>query len=129
LGSGLVVFAGLLQQFNGQVANITSIANSVQQSFTAARRVFEVLDTASEVENKPGALVPKRLGGEVVFDNVTFGYQPGTPVLHEISFAAKPGQVVGIFGMTGAGKSSLLSLIPRFYDPQAGRILPGGFNL
>src|ERR1051326_3701385 len=61
LGGGLVVFAGLLQQFNGQVTNITTIANSVQQSFTAARRVFEVLDTPSEVENKPNAVVPGRL--------------------------------------------------------------------
>ena len=58
LGGGLVVFAGLLQQFNGQVANISTIANSVQQSLAAARRVFEVLDTPLGVESKPGAIVP-----------------------------------------------------------------------
>jgi ATP-binding cassette subfamily B protein len=74
LGSGLVVFAGLMQQFNGQVANITTIANSVQQSFTAARRVFEVLDTKSEVENKVGAVKAGRLKGRIVFEDVTFGY-------------------------------------------------------
>ena len=118
LGGGLVVFAGLLQQFNGQVANITSIANSVQQSLTAARRVFEVLDTPSEVQNKPEAIVPACLTGRIAFENVTFAYQPEAAVLKEVSFEAAPGQVVGIFGMTGAGKSSLLSLIPRFYDPQ-----------
>jgi len=129
LGSGLVVFAGLLQQFNGQVANITTIANSVQQSFTAARRVFEVLDTPSEVQNKPGALKPGKLAGRIVFDNVTFGYQPETSVLSEVSFEAAPGQIVGIFGMTGAGKSTLLGLIPRFYDPQGGRILADGRDL
>jgi len=61
------VFAGLLQQFNGQVTNITTIANSVQQSFTAARRVFEVLDTPSEVENKAGAVIPARVKGRIVF--------------------------------------------------------------
>ena len=121
LGAGLVVFAGLLQQFNGQVANISTIANSVQQSFAAARRVFEVLDTPMEVESKPGAFIPTGLSGRVEFDNVCFGYRPDTPVLQDISFVAEPGQVVGVFGMTGAGKTTLLSLIPRFYDPQAGR--------
>lgn len=129
LGAGLVVFAGLLQQFNGQVANITTIANSVQQSFAAARRVFEVLDTPTEVQSKPGALVPAQVSGQIEFQNVTFGYHPASPVLQEISFATKPGQVVGVFGMTGAGKTSLLSLIPRFYDPQRGRILVDGTDL
>ena len=129
LGGGLVVFAGLLQQFNGQVANITTIANSVQQSFTAARRVFEVLDTSSEVQDKPRAIVPSRLKGGIVFERITFGYVAEAPVLRELSFEAAPGRIVGIFGMTGAGKSSLLSLIPRFYDPQQGRILADGLDL
>jgi ABC-type multidrug transport system fused ATPase/permease subunit len=129
LGSGLVVFAGLLQQFNGQVANITTIANSVQQSFTAANRVFEVLDTPCEVENRPQAIVPGRLTGRVVFEQVSFGYHADTPVLRDLSFAAEPGQVVGIFGMTGAGKTTLLGLVPRFYDPQGGRILADGRDL
>lgn len=123
LGGGLVVFAGLLQQFTGQVANISNIANSVQQSLTAARRVFEVLDTPVEVRNRPGAVSPGRVSGRIRFAGVTFSYTPDAPVLREVSFEARPGQVVGIFGMTGAGKSSLLSLIPRFYDPQRGRIL------
>jgi ATP-binding cassette, subfamily B, bacterial len=129
LGTGLVVFAGLLQQFTGQVVNLSTIANSVQQSLTAARRVFEVLDTPLEVQNQPGAIAPARLTGSVVFDKVTFGYIPEIPVLHEISFEAKPGQVIGIFGMTGAGKTTLLSLIPRFYDPQQGRVLVDGTEL
>ncbi|MDB6064125.1 MAG: sugar transporter [Pedosphaera sp.] len=129
LGGGLVVFAGLLQQFTGQVANLSTIANSVQQSLTAARRVFEVLDTPLEVQSKPGAIVPGRLTGGIVFDRVTFGYAADVPVLREISFEAKPGQVIGIFGMTGAGKSSLLSLIPRFYDSQHGRILADNTDL
>jgi len=126
LGSGLVVFAGLLQQFNGQVANLTTIANSVQQSFTAARRVFEVLDTPVEVESHTNAHVPATLNGRIVFDDVTFGYSPNAPVLSGLSFETEPGQVIGIFGTTGAGKTSLLSLIPRFYDPQRGRILADG---
>ncbi len=129
LGSGLVVFAGLLQQFTGQVATISTIANSVQQSLAAARRVFEVLDTPVEVQSKLNAIKPARLTGQIAFENVSFGYAPEKNVLNEISFTAKSGQVVGIFGMTGAGKSSLLGLIPRFYDPRAGRILADGQDL
>ena len=129
LGGGLVVFAGLLQQFTGQVATISTIANSVQQSLAAARRVFEVLDTPVEVQSRPNAIKPARLTGQITFDNVTFGYSPDHPVLTDISFTVRSGQVVGIFGMTGAGKSSLLGLIPRFYDPYRGRILADGKDL
>jgi ATP-binding cassette subfamily B protein len=124
-----VVFAGLLQQFTGQVANLSTIANSVQQSLTASKRVFEVLDTPIEVVSKADATKTARLQGSLIFDQVTFGYFPETPVLKNISFATRPGQVIGIFGMTGAGKTSLLGLIPRFYDPQQGRILIDGIDL
>jgi ATP-binding cassette subfamily B protein len=129
LGSGFVVFAGLLQQFTGQVATVATIANSVQQSLAAARRVFEVLDTPVEVQSKPNAIVPARLSGKIVFENVTFGYLPEKPALSAISFESRPGQIVGIFGMTGSGKSTLLGMLPRFYDPQRGRILVDGKDL
>lgn len=129
LGSGLVVFAGLLQQFTGQVANISTLANSVQQSLAAARRVFEVLDTPVEVQSRRDAVAPGRLTGRIVFDKVTFGYAAEKPALAEVSLEANPGQVIGIFGMTGAGKSTLLGMIPRFYDPQSGRVLADGRDL
>jgi len=129
LGGGMLVFAGLLQQFTAQVANISTIANSVQQSLAAARRVFEVLDTPIAVQSRPGAIKPGQLTGRMVFENVTFGYHANQPVLTDVSFTAKPGQVIGIFGLTGSGKSSLLSLLPRFYDPVAGRILADGKDL
>jgi ABC-type multidrug transport system fused ATPase/permease subunit len=129
LGTGLVVFAGLLQQFTGQVANITTIANSVQQSLTSAARVFEVLDMRSEVENSPRARRSGRLKGRISFENVQFAYGKEDPVLSDVSFEALPGQVVGIFGMTGSGKTTLLHLIPRFYDPRAGKILADGQDL
>jgi ATP-binding cassette subfamily B protein len=129
LGSGLVVFAGLLQQFTGQVATISTIANSVQQSLAAARRVFEVMDTPVEVQSKPNAIVPAKISGKVVFENVSFSYTPEKPTLDGLSFEAKPGQIIGIFGMTGAGKSTLLGLLPRFYDPKQGRVLVDGTDL
>jgi len=129
LGGGLVVFAGLLQQFTGQVANISTIANSVQQSLTAARRVFEVLDTPVEVESRRDARTPGKLIGAVEFESVTFGYTPGSSVLKQVSFRVEPGQVIGVFGATGSGKSTLLSLIPRFYDPHEGCIRVDGIDL
>jgi ATP-binding cassette, subfamily B, bacterial len=129
LGSGLVVFAGLLQQFTGQVATISTIANSVQQSLAAARRVFEVMDTPVEVQSKPNAIVPAKISGNVVFENVSFSYTPEKATLDGLSFEARPGQIIGIFGMTGAGKSTLLGLLPRFYDPKQGRVLVDGNDL
>jgi ATP-binding cassette subfamily B protein len=129
LGGGLVVFAGLLQQFTSQVANLSTIANSVQQSLAAARRVFEVLDAPVDVASKPGAVAPARMTGRMTFESVSFGYLTGHPVLEGLSFDVPSGQVIGIFGLTGAGKSTLLSLIPRFYDPGRGRILADGIDL
>lgn len=128
LGTGMVVFAGLLQQFSAQVANISNIANSIQESLTAARRVFEVLDAPIEIQSAPGAVRRPRLEGGVTFDRVTFGYRDGTVALHEVDFTAAPGDCVAILGSTGSGKSTLLSLIARFYDPTAGRVLIDGID-
>jgi ATP-binding cassette subfamily B protein len=134
LGSGLVVFAGLLQQYSSQVANLTNIANSVQQSLSGARRVFEILDAPVAIESPAS---PVRIGqgrgapvqGRIEFDHVWFEYLPGVPVLKDVSFTIEPGQKVAILGATGAGKSTLLSLLCRFYDPTRGRILLDGHDL
>lgn len=128
LGTGLVVFAGLLTQFANQVANLTNITNSIQQSLSGARRVFEVLDAPVQIQSKPGAIAHPRLTGRVEFDQVSFGYDPLLPVLQEVSFRVEPGQRVAILGETGAGKSTLLALIPRFYDPISGRVLIDGID-
>jgi ATP-binding cassette subfamily B protein len=128
LGAGLVVFAGLLQQFSGQVAAISNIASSAQESLASARRVFEVLDAPVEIASPAGATPLPRALGAVTFDHVSFGYEPETPVLRDISFETKPGQCVAIVGTTGSGKSTLLSLIPRFYDPLQGRVLVDGVD-
>ena len=129
LGTGLVVFAGLLTQFASQVANLTNITNSIQQSLSGARRVFEVLDAPLEIESAKGALSLQRARGALAFEQVNFGYDATSPVLEDVSFAVRPGQCVAILGPTGAGKSTLLSLVPRFYDPTAGRILLDGLDL
>ena len=124
LGTGMVVFAGLLQQFSGQISNIAQIANTIQQSLAGARRVFEVLDAPVEVVSPLNAVRLPRAQGVVQFENATFAYNSGDdPVLRDITFEVRPGECIGILGPTGAGKTTLLSLIPRFYDPARGRVL------
>ncbi len=129
LGSGLIVFAGLLEQFSGQVNNVSNIVNSVQQSLIGARRVYEIMDAKIEVSSAPDALRRPRLEGAVRFENAGFAYDGIDPVLRDIDLEVKPGQCVAILGPTGSGKSVLMSLIPRFYDVTQGRILIDGVDL
>ncbi|MFW5840768.1 MAG: ABC transporter ATP-binding protein [Planctomycetota bacterium] len=129
LGAGMVVFAGLLQQFSGQVQNLANVANSMQQSLIAARRVFEVLDTPLSIRSAPDAVKLESPEGLVEFRNVSFGYKHDEPVLQDVTFTVPPGASVAILGATGSGKSTLLSLIPRFYDPQVGQVLIDGIDL
>ena len=129
LGSGIFFFAGLLQQFSSQVANLTNIANSVQQSLSGARRVFEILDAPEAITSPANPVRLLRASGQVDFEDVGFEYTAGNPVLKDVSFRVKPGQRVAILGATGAGKSTLLSLLCRFYDPTQGRILMDGVDL
>ncbi|MBC7854252.1 MAG: ABC transporter ATP-binding protein [Pirellulaceae bacterium] len=129
LGSGIFFFAGLLQQFSSQVANLTNIANSVQQSLSGARRVFEILDAPEAITSPANPVRLLRASGQVEFEDVWFEYTAGNPVLRDVSFRVQPGQRVAILGATGAGKSTLLSLLCRFYDPTQGRILMDGIDL
>jgi ATP-binding cassette, subfamily B, bacterial len=133
LGAGLVVFAGLLEQFSGQVNQLATIVNSVQQSLVASRRVFEILDAPVEVTDAPDALPCPALRGEVRFENVSFAYgdpAAGSPaVLHDIDLLVPAGSCVAILGATGSGKSSLMSLVPRFFDPTHGRVLIDGVDV
>jgi ATP-binding cassette subfamily B protein len=125
----LIVFAGLLQQFGAQVRSMATIVNTLQQSLSGARRVFEVLDAPVEIQSPPDPLRPLKLRGAVRFEGASFGYRADAPALRDVSIDIEPGQLIAILGETGAGKSTLLSLIPRFYDPQRGRILIDGIDL
>jgi ATP-binding cassette subfamily B protein len=122
------VFAGLLEQFSGQVNNIATIVNSVQQSLIGSRRVFEILDAPVEVKSAPTAVRRPKLGGDVRFDHVSFAYRGAEAVVHDINLEVKAGQCVAILGATGAGKSVLMSLVPRFFDPTAGKVFIDGID-
>jgi len=129
LGTGLVVFAGLLQQFGSQVSNLSSIANSVQQSLSGARRVFEVLDVPLEITSPVDAESLEHARGEIRFEQVEFAYRAGEPILSGIDLTVAPGRTVALLGAAGAGKTTLLALVARFHDPTGGRVLIDGHDV
>src|SRR5690606_6925956 len=94
----------------------------------SASRVFEIMDMPNEVEEAPDAVAVDGLRGEIHFDNVSFAYAGARATLSNINFTAKPGEVVALIGPTGSGKSTVTNLIPRFYDPTAGRVLIDGID-
>lgn len=106
------------------------IINLMSQANASAERIFEILDTENEVQDKPGAKMLGAVRGDVSFENVTFRYfKGGEPVLSEVSFSAKPGQTIALLGATGSGKTTIINLIPRFYDVSAGRVLIDGSDV
>ena len=129
LGTGLVAFAGLLQQFSAQVTTLAAVVDNAQVSLAGAKRIFEILDTDPGVASAPSATSPGRFLGRVAFEGVSFEYQEKATVLRELSFVAEPGRRIAIAGATGSGKSALLSLIPRFYDPKLGRVTLDGHDV
>lgn len=101
----------------------------IMPAMTGCERVFNLLDQKPEVLDEADAQMLPRITGRVEFQSVTFGYNPERPVLHDVAFAAEPGQMFALVGATGSGKSSIISLIARFYQPQKGRILVDGHDI
>jgi ATP-binding cassette subfamily B protein len=106
------------------------IINLMSQASASAQRIFEILDTHNEIADKPGAFELDSVGGDVQFDNVTFRYfKGGEAVLSAVSFRVAPGQTVALLGATGSGKSTIINLLPRFYDVSSGRVLVDGHDV
>ena len=123
-GVGAVVAAYLYWDwFMNPITNLGNFFVILMQAMAGAERVFSLLDTQPDVQDVPDAKPLPRIVGHVKFEDVTFGYHPDRPVLHDVNFDAHPGQVVALVGATGSGKSSIISLIARFYQPQKGRVL------
>ena len=112
------------------LAQFGIIITQLGQASASAARIFEILDTTSDVQDKPDALTLPEVSGRVTFDNVTFKYPGGgEPVLSEVSFTVEPGQCVALLGATGSGKTTIINLLPRFYDPSSGSIMIDGLDL
>src|SRR3954464_11292777 len=119
----LTVFLSYLHKFFKPVQDLAKMTSTIAQAGVAVERVSGILDIDMNVPERPGARDPGKLAGRIEFDHVAFGYDPAKPVLKDVSFVIEAGEFVGIVGSTGTGKSTVMSLVPRFYDPTAGRIL------
>ena len=122
----LVVFLLYLGKTYKPMRDLSKMSNTISKAAIGYERMREVLDIESKVRDLPSARPAPRLKGAIEFDRVTFGYGSEFSVLKDVSFRIEPGQVAAIVGPSGTGKSTIVSLIPRFYDPQAGRILIDG---
>jgi ATP-binding cassette subfamily B protein len=129
-GVGAVVMAFMYWDwFMQPILNFGDFYNQLMQAMAGAERVFNLLDTKPDVQDVAEAKALPRIVGRVTFENVTFGYNPDRPVLHDVNFEAQPGQMIALVGATGSGKSSIVSLIARFYQPQKGRVLVDGQDI
>jgi len=128
LGS-FVAFTGYMWQFYGPVESLCRLNHRFQHAATSAERVFEVLDTTPDVVDRPHAPPVPRLTGRVEFRNVSFAYEPGKPVLHGVSFSVEPGEMIGLVGHSGAGKSTIINILCRFYDVAEGAVLIDGHDV
>ncbi len=125
----LILVMGYLSQLYQPLKTMAKKAGTLQAHLASAERVFALLDEPLEAPERPNARPLRRARGAVEFRGVSFAYEPDRPVVHDVSFAVEPGTTVGIAGVTGAGKSTLMGLLTRFYDPVAGEIVLDGVDL
>lgn len=133
LGS-IQAFIQYVRQFNTPLSQVAGMYNTLQSGVASAERVFALLDEPEETPDPPIAGEPERpngqaFAGRVEFAHVSFAYQPGIPVIHDVSMTVEPGSTVAIVGPTGAGKTTLVNLLMRFYEPDSGRILVDGIDI
>lgn len=127
---GLVItFLGYVQRFNQPIQQIAILWGNIQSAVAGAERIFGLLDVQPAIQDKPAAQTMANINGKVEFDNVTAEYKAGEPVLKGVSFSAEPGQTIAIVGPTGAGKTTIINLIPRFYDVTGGAVRIDGMDV
>ncbi len=125
----LVVFILYLVKMYKPMQELSKMTDSYSKAAVGYERIREILETDGEVKDLPGARPAPRLKGKVEFEKVTFGYDSDKPVLKHVSFSIEPGQVAAFVGPTGAGKTTIISLIPRFYDPASGAVKVDGSDI
>lgn len=128
-GGDVIAFIAYMQQFYHPVGSLVRVHNVFNRALASLARIFQLLDEQPSVVEKPDAIVLPRVQGRVELENVTFRYSTGEIVLKNVSVVAEPGETVAIVGRSGAGKTSLVNLIPRFYDPLEGRVLVDGVDV
>ena len=126
---GLASFLQYSRQFGRPINELSSQLNSLQAALAGAERVFEMMDQLPEPADAENAAVLSKVKGEVRFENVTFSYSPDKVILHDINLSVKPGHKIAFVGSTGAGKTTIINLLPRFYDIQSGKITIDGVDI
>ncbi|MBP9639151.1 MAG: ABC transporter ATP-binding protein [Enterococcus sp.] len=124
----LQAFIQYIWQVSQPMGNITQLSGVLQSASASAKRVFEILDELEEIENEVDEALPEVFHGEVTFEHVDFAYSPDKPLIKDLNFTVKAGQTVAIVGPTGAGKTTLINLLMRFYDVNAGAIKIDGVD-
>ncbi|MDH5696836.1 MAG: ABC transporter ATP-binding protein/permease, partial [Dehalococcoidia bacterium] len=125
----LVTFIIYIQRFFEPVIQLTMLYTQLQRAMASGARVFELLDVKPEIKDSPDAIELPPIKGEVKFNKLSFAYEPGVEVLHDIDLTVNPGETVAIVGRTGAGKSSLMNLLSRFYEANKGEIIIDGYSV
>ncbi len=125
----LFVFSIYISLLLRPIGMLGMIISSYQTMAAAAERVFEIIDAVPEIRDKPNAAALPAIKGEVVFENVSFGYDKDKPILKDVNIKAEPGETIALLGPTGSGKSTVIRLLPRFYDVTSGRILVDGHDV
>ncbi|MDR3564805.1 MAG: ABC transporter ATP-binding protein, partial [Negativicutes bacterium] len=125
----LVAYIAYATNLSNPVKRLSNVYGNIQRALAAAQRIFDVLDTQPEIQDSPGAVTLPSILGHVEFHNIFFAYKPGQPVLSDFSLDVKPGQMVAIVGPSGAGKTTIANLLPRFYEPYEGHITIDGFDI
>jgi ABC-type multidrug transport system fused ATPase/permease subunit len=125
----LLTFLLYIQRFFAPVMELTMMYTELQRSMASGARIFELLDVEPEIKDSPDAIEMPPIKGEVKFQHVSFGYVPDEEILHDIDITVNPGETVAVAGRTGAGKSSLMSLLDRFYEVSKGEVLVDGYNV
>jgi ATP-binding cassette subfamily B protein len=125
----LIIFIWYLGKMYKPMQDLSKMTDTYAKASVAYERIQEVLESDREVKDLPGSRRAGRLRGEIEFDHVTFGYEPGQPVLKDLTFKVEAGTVAALVGPTGAGKSTIIGLIPRFYDPDSGIVKIDGMDV
>ncbi len=125
----LTVFLSYLTKFFKPVQDLATMTNSIAQTAVGVERVRSILEANEVIEEREDAREPEPLKGEIKFENVAFAYNQDAPVLTDVNFEIKAGQMIGVVGPTGGGKSTIVSLIPRFYDPSSGKVTVDGVDI
>ena len=125
----IATFINYGQNFVVPLRQISNIYNSIQAALAGAERVFEIIDTKPEIADLPDALALQNINGDVTFEHVKFGYRPDAPIIKDMTLEAKAGQIIALVGPTGAGKTTIVNLLTRFYEIQAGKITIDGMDI